>query len=138
LSPETPEGFPQPVRVSHAQVFPPSREQPSIAHFIEASVNEQHNAVIGFRADDSANGLEHAVHARKSVGVFKSTRVLLLKIIPDQIAFDTKLWQADPDNHRADESFTNQINAISKNSAQSGEADEGFTMLHAECREEVN
>jgi hypothetical protein len=46
---------------------------------------------IRFRPDDPSNGLEHAVHAWKSVGIIESRSVLLLEIVADQISFETQL-----------------------------------------------
>ena len=46
--PETADGFAQSVRVPDPQIFPPSREESAIAGLIEAGVDEQYHAVIGF------------------------------------------------------------------------------------------
>src|SRR4051794_29988809 len=96
----------------HPGIFPPSREQAAIADFIESDIDEQHDATVAFRTDDPSDGLEYPVHAGKSVGVFKTRRVLLLEIVADQITFDTKLRQSHANDDCPNQTFTDQINAF--------------------------
>ena len=112
------------------QIFPPGWEQPAITDFIVAGVNEQHDAVIGFLPDDPTYGLEHAVHAGKSVSIFKTCRVFLLEIVPDQVPFDTQLRQPHADDDGTDQPLADQVNAFAEDATQHGEAHQRFTMLN--------
>src|ERR1035437_1366615 len=128
--PEAAKRLPQAVRVPNSNEFPPNWEQSAITQFVESCINEQHHAAIRFRADDPTDGLQHAIHAWKGVSKIKSRRILPLKIIADQIPFDTKLRQAYADDNRADQALADEVYPFAENSTQHGEPSQRFTMLN--------
>src|ERR1035437_3242894 len=122
--PKPVDGFANVADACHANRLPPAGEKTSIPLVREPGVNKQHHPPVGFGANDPPRSLEHTVHARKAIGVFKSGPGFFLKIVADQVTFDRDLRQSHADDDRAYQPVSHQIDAYAENPSHDGQADQ--------------
>ncbi|MNP42208.1 hypothetical protein D3C76_1359630 [compost metagenome] len=80
---------------------------------LQKTVIRQHdNARIRLAANQPASGLEYLTHSRIDIGIIKAIFSSGIKILTQQIAFKTKLWQANANNHNPIEAIPWQIHTF--------------------------
>ena len=102
------------------------RKQPGVFRLSKTVVQQQDNAPVLRRADDSPRRLQDLVHAGVAVGVVEAAAVQCVVVTAQHLRPGVHLRQPDPHDGAADETVTGKVYALTEDAAHHAEAQQSF------------